>query len=437
MAIRYRLPSENAFDRLMNVTIPGIINQQLAANERQADRESRETIQTNLLNERQADRESRNKRADDEFSLRQNQIIEQDKDRDRQYKLEREKQTFLETQTEKTDRYNTDISAISVIEKTLDYDSRLAKAGSMLSSGSIKSPRAIARLEGIISDIRSVTGSREAEISTALEIGIIDQKAYDSMIGKINSSDDVYNKSYQIIMANEIDKASQPRKLAYNDYQTINKQIASLSTTALTNAQKLESVQPGSVKAVQDQILALQEQKKTIKQELFSTEESSSEYKYSPNTQKVINQMGLSGEIDETILGTLNTEETEELEQYLLLRKAGGEPKPKPKPLPQYDPNTPITGMQIMPQEQPETKQLGFIPSGEFSGEQLNAGRLRKIITQEFNQNRIAESRGLNRVSSEEYTFATNLAKQLGFSSAEELNSEPGIKALRKYYRSI
>ena len=332
---------------------------------------------------------------------------------------------------------NTDISAISVIEKTLDYDSRLAKAGSMLSSGSIKSPRAIARLEGIISDIRSVTGSREAEISTALEIGIIDQKAYDSMIGKINSSDDVYNKSYQIIMANEIDKASQPRKLAYNDYQTINKQIASLSTTALTNAQKLESVQPGSVKAVQDQILALQEQKKTIKQELFSTEESSSEYKYSPNTQKVINQMGLSGEIDETILGTLNTEETEELEQYLLLRKAGGEPKPKPKPLPQYDPNTPITGMQIMPQEQPETKQLGFIPSGEFSGEQLNAGRLRKIITQEFNQNRIAESRGLNRVSSEEYTFATNLAKQLGFSSAEELNSEPGIKALRKYYRSI
>ena len=427
MAIRYRLPSENAFDRLMNVTIPGIINQQLAANERQADRESRETIQTNLLN----------KRADDEFNLRQNQIIKQDKDRYRQYKLEREKQTFLETQTEKTDRYNTDISAISVIEKTLDYDSRLAKAGSMLSSGSIKSPRAIARLEGIISDIRSVTGSREAEISTALEIGIIDQKAYDSMIGKINSSDDVYNKSYQIIMANEIDKASQPRKLAYNDYQTINKQIASLSTTALTNAQKLESVQPGSVKAVQDQILALQEQKKTIKQELFSTEESSSEYKYSPNTQKVINQMGLSGEIDETILGTLNTEETEELEQYLLLRKAGGEPKPKPKPLPQYDPNTPITGMQIMPQEQPETKQLGFIPSGEFSGEQLNAGRLRKIITQEFNQNRIAESRGLNRVSSEEYTFATNLAKQLGFSSAEELNSEPGIKALRKYYRSI
>lgn len=419
MAIRYRLPSENAFDRLMNVTVPEIINKKLAANERQADRESR------------------NKRADDEFSLRQNQIIEQDKDRDRQYKLEREKQTFLETQTEKTDRYNTDISAISVIEKTLDYDSRLAKAGSMLSSGSIKSPRAIARLEGIISDIRSVTGSREAEISTALEIGIIDQKAYDSMIGKINSSDDVYNKSYQIIMANEIDKASQPRKLAYNDYQTINKQIASLSTTALTNAQKLESVQPGSVQAVQDQILALQEQKKTIKQELFSTEESSSEYKYSPNTQKVINQMGLSGEIDETILGTLNTEETEELEQYLLLRKAGGEPKPKPKPLPQYDPNTPITGMQIMPQEQPETKQLGFIPSGEFSGEQLNAGRLRKIITQEFNQNRIAESRGLNRVSSEEYTFATNLAKQLGFSSAEELNSEPGIKALRNYYRSI
>ena len=86
MAIRYRLPSENAFDRLMNVTIPGIINQQLAANERQADRESRETIQTNLLNERQADRESRNKRADDEFNLRQNQIIEQDKDRDRQYR---------------------------------------------------------------------------------------------------------------------------------------------------------------------------------------------------------------------------------------------------------------------------------------------------------------------------------------------------------------
>ena len=46
MAIRYRLPSENAFDRLMNVTIPGIINQQLAANERKADRESREKIQT-------------------------------------------------------------------------------------------------------------------------------------------------------------------------------------------------------------------------------------------------------------------------------------------------------------------------------------------------------------------------------------------------------
>ena len=48
MAIRYRLPSENAFDRLMNVTIPGIINQQLAANERKADRESREKIQTDL-----------------------------------------------------------------------------------------------------------------------------------------------------------------------------------------------------------------------------------------------------------------------------------------------------------------------------------------------------------------------------------------------------
>ena len=146
--------------------------------------------------------------------------------------------------------------------------------------------------------------------------------------------------------------------------------------------------------------------------------------------------MGIRGEIDETILGTLNTEETEELEQYLLLRKAGAA-EPEKTTAPQYDPNAPIAGMEIISQEQPETKQLGFIPSGEFRGNQLNAGRLRKIITQEFNQNRIAESRGLNRIPSEEYTFATDLARQLGFSSAEELNTERGIKALRNYYRNI
>ena len=31
-------------------------------------------------------------------------------------------------------------------------------------------------------------------------------------------------------MADAIDKSSQPRKLAYNDYQTINKRIAALSS---------------------------------------------------------------------------------------------------------------------------------------------------------------------------------------------------------------
>ena len=421
---------EAPLNKLLGITIPEIINKQL-------DRESREKIQTDLLNERRADRDERKQRADDEFSLRQDQINQQDKDRDRQYNLERKKQSFLETQAEKADRYNLDISAISVIEKTPDYNSRLTKANSVLNSGSIKSPRAVARLEGIISDAKSKVKSREAEISTALEIGIIDQKAYDSMITNVNLNDEAYNKSYQIIMANEIDKASQPRKLAYNDYQTINKQIASLSTTALTNAQKLESVQPGSVKAVQDQILALQEQKKTIKQELFSTEESGSEYKYSPKAQSAINQMTSSGEVDESVIGTLNQSELEELEEFMLSKNAGATVEPKKTTAPQYDPNAPITGMEIMSQGQPETKQLSFIPSGEFRGNQLNAGRLRKIITQEFNQNRIAESRGLNRIPSEEYTFATDLARQLGFSSAEELNTERGIKALRNYYRNI
>ena len=436
MAIRYRLPSENAFDKLMNVTLPAVINRQLAANERQADRESREDIQAQILASKEADRIESARRFDAELGLNQDKINREDRDRDRRDKLELRKLDFNQERAEKEDAYNLDISAISVIEKTPDYNSRLTKANSVLNSGSIKSPRAVARLEGIISDAQSKVKSRESEISTALEIGIIDQKAHDSMMANVNLNDEAYNKSYQIIMANEIDKASQPKKLAYNDYQTINKQIASLSTTALTNAQKLESVQPGSVKAVQDQILALQEQKKTIKQELFSTEESSSEYKYSPNTQRVINQMGIRGEIDETILGTLNTEETEELEQYLLLRKAGAA-EPEKTTAPQYDPNAPIAGMEIISQEQPETKQLGFIPSGEFRGNQLNAGRLRKIITQEFNQNRIAESRGLNRIPSEEYTFATDLARQLGFSSAEELNTERGIKALRNYYRNI
>jgi len=169
----------------------------------------------------------------------------------------------------------------------------------------------------------------------------------------------------------------------------------------------------------------------------LDTEETSDGYKYSPNVQRIINKMSSSGAIDESTVGTLSQSELEELEEFMLSRAAGANQESKKTVPPQLDPDAPITGMQIMSQEQPETKQLGFIPSGEFSGKQLNAGRLRQIITKEFNQNRIAESRNLNRVPSEEYTFAADLARQLGFSSAEELNTERGIKALRNYYRNI
>ena len=75
------------------------------------------------------------------------------------------------------------------------------------------------------------------------------------------------------------------------------------------------------------------------------------------------------------------------------------------------------------------------IPSGEFAEQPLTAGRLRKIITSEFNKQRVAEARGIDVAPSQEYQFVTMLARQLGFDSAEDLNSQAGIKALREYYR--
>jgi len=437
MAIRYTLPPENAFDKLMNETLPRVLGDKIAANERAADRASTERIQSDILADRKADRDLRIKTADDRYSLQQQQMILEDRDRNTKNRLERNRQDFLEDKANKEDEYNKDISAVSIIEKIPEYGSRVTRANSVLESGAIKSPRAIARLEGVISDSNAVIASRKAEIGTALEIGVISQKAHDSILQNVNLNDEAYNKSYQIIIADAIDKTSQPRKLAYNDYQTINKRIAALSSTGLANAQKIETVQPGSVQAVRDEITALEEQKKTIKKELLDTEETSDGYKYSPNVQRIINKMSSSGEIDESTVGTLSQSELEELEEFMLSRAAGANQESKKTVPPQLDPDAPITGIQIMSQEQPETKQLGFIPSGEFSGKQLNAGRLRQIITKEFNQNRIAESRNLNRVPSEEYTFAADLARQLGFSSAEELNTERGIKALRNYYRNI
>jgi len=94
MAIRYRLPQENAFDRLMNETLPRIISQQAGANDRKLEREEAARRFDKQMDAQAETELKAQKRWDDEFRLKEDQYRESNKIENRKINLTEDKILF-------------------------------------------------------------------------------------------------------------------------------------------------------------------------------------------------------------------------------------------------------------------------------------------------------------------------------------------------------
>ena len=94
MAIRYRLPQENAFDRLMNETLPRIISQQAGANDRKLEREEAARRFDKQMDAQAETELKAQKRWDDEFKLKEDQYDKSNAIENRKINLTEDKILF-------------------------------------------------------------------------------------------------------------------------------------------------------------------------------------------------------------------------------------------------------------------------------------------------------------------------------------------------------
>lgn len=415
---------ESPINRLLGVTIPQFIEGQLdrQENRRRFDeqiafrREEANRQQANLDKQLEADAAERaeSKRR---FGL--------------QYQQNKESLNYQKTKDKERETYDNEFRIVDQISNIGSYDRRIERANKLKESGAITDQRVLSNLDAIIESSSGIKKDREIDLQTALESGVIDQKSFDIMQSKTGISDSAYNQSYQTVVANAIDKQSQPRKLAFEELKALNKQITYLSGEGMKQARILEATQPGAVQDVENQISQLQSQKQSMVQMLSAGSPSLGAGEYSPQYQSAINKVFRQEDLSTEDIGTLSAEEIEDLERFMLSNRDSTQAPPEEEK-PQLDFTQPFELSVPTPEEAPSKMN---IPSGEFAEQPLTAGRLRKIITSEFNKQRVAEARGIDVAPSQEYQFVTMLARQLGFDSAEDLNSQAGIKALREYYR--
>ena len=426
---------ESPLNKLLNETIPSLLQNEVARQDRlqqieQARFDRLDEIERNQANFEQTRQDNLN------FQNRQlNQQEDQQRYQrrlDRQNRLDFEEQMVLQNRERvKQETRELDSRLINLVNEAGSFTDRINLANQFKTR--VKDPLSVDALDAIINKTETAAGFRQSEIKTLLDSGLINENAYNTLLRNSDQSDEAsYQRVYSTIKSQVMQDISQDDQLDLINLQEVNKGLINLRKEL--NDAKQTDLAANNTEAsdlVNQNIEAL-----TIQRDALIEGIKSRKSPYSPtvktNMQSLVRQKIARGEdFTGEDLKNYTPEQLEEIDSAIK----------------EILPNAPIVTEPlqslsdvIIPQNRQTTikvtaPSVAGVPQG-LVGKQITPATLRRLIKikEEFVPNPRAAQQGIFAQTTPRFEFLDVLARQLGFESAEALNTKEGYRALQSYY---
>jgi len=426
---------ESPLNKLLNETIPSLLQNEVARQDRlqqieQARFDRLDEIERNQANFEQTRQDNLN------FQNRQlNQQEDQQRYQrrlDRQNRLDFEEQMVLQNRERvKQETRELDSRLINLVNEAGSFTDRINLANQFKTR--VKDPLSVDALDAIINKTETAAGFRQSEIKTLLDSGLINENAYNTLLRNSDQSDEAsYQRVYSTIKSQVMQDISQDDELDLINLQEVNKGLINLRKEL--NDAKQTDLAANNTEAsdlVNQNIEAL-----TIQRDALIEGIKSRKSPYSPtvktNMQSLVRQKIARGEdFTGEDLKNYTPEQLEEIDSAIK----------------EILPNAPIVTEPlqslsdvIIPQNRQTTikvtaPSVAGVPQG-LVGKQITPATLRRLIKikEEFVPNPRAAQQGIFAQTTPRFEFLDVLARQLGFESAEALNTKEGYRALQSYY---
>ena len=351
---------------------------------------------------------------------------------DRQNRLDFEEQMVLQNRERvKQETRELDSRLINLVNEAGSFTDRINLANQFKTR--VKDPLSVDALDAIINKTETAAGFRQSEIKTLLDSGLINENAYNTLLRNSDQSDEAsYQRVYSTIKSQVMQDISQDDELDLINLQEVNKGLINLRKEL--NDAKQTDLAANNTEAsdlVNQNIEAL-----TIQRDALIEGIKSRKSPYSPtvktNMQSLVRQKIARGEdFTGEDLKNYTPEQLEEIDSAIK----------------EILPNAPIVTEPlqslsdvIIPQNRQTTikvtaPSVAGVPQG-LVGKQITPATLRRLIKikEEFVPNPRAAQQGIFAQTTPRFEFLDVLARQLGFESAEALNTKEGYRALQSYY---
>tara|TARA_X000001382_G_scaffold130851_1_gene127279 strand:- start:2200 stop:3507 length:1308 start_codon:yes stop_codon:yes gene_type:complete len=426
---------ESPFNKLLNETVPSLLQSAIA---RQDRLQQLEQSRFDRLNEIERAQENFEQTRQDNLNFQNRQFNQQEDQQryqrklDRQNRLDFEEQMVLQNRERvKQENRELDSRLINLVNEAGSFTDRIKLANQF--KNEVKDPLSVDTLDAIINKTETAAGFRQSEIKTLLDSGLINENAYNTLLRRSDQSDEAsYQRVYSTIKSQVMQDISQDDELDLINLQEINKRLINLDKELNDAVQTdLAANNTEASDLVNQNIKALTIQKDALVEEIKSRKSP-----YSPTVktdmQSVVRQKIARGDdFTGEDLRKYTPEQLKEIDSAIkeILPNATIVPEPLQS----------LSNI-IIPQNRQTTIKVTApsvtgVPQG-LVGKEITPATLRRLIKikEEFVPNPRAAQQGIFAQTTPKFEFLDVLARQLGFESAEALNTKEGYRALQSYY---
>jgi hypothetical protein len=426
---------ESPLNKLLNETIPSLLQNEVARQDRLQQIEQARFDRLDEIERNQANFEQTRQ---DNLNFQNRQFAQQEDQQryqrrlDRQNRLDFEEQMVLQNRERvKQETRELDNRLINIVNEADSFTDKKRLANQFKTK--VKDPISVDALDAIINKSNTAAGFRQSEIKTLLDTGLINENAYNILLKSSDQSDEAsYQRVYNRITSQVMQDISQDDELDLVSLQQINKQLINLDKEL--NDAKQTDLAANNTEAsdlVNKNIKAL-----TIQRDALIEGIKSRKSPYSPTVrskvQSMFRQKIASGE-DFTAeeITEMTPQELDELDSVIK--------EQMPNVSTVTEPVQSLSDV-IIPQNRQTTikvtaPSVAGVPQG-LVGKEITPAILRRLIKikEDFVPNPRAAQRGIFAQTTPRFEFLDVLARQLGFESAEALNTREGYRALQNYY---
>jgi hypothetical protein len=428
---------ESPLNKLLGETVPNFLNQELNRQEAirqfnlgREDRLAKARQEQLNIEQNRKDKAANESKQDTRIDKQLKYQRERDQVSDRRYDDNLKRQIGIE---ELAEQRLQDSKLINIVNSKESYDEKISLASKLLEAGRVKEQSSIEELESIINSSKISKKYRLDQLDILRDSDVINEKGFNTLVNSaLRNNESVYQRDYKNITDSAMVDLNQEDKIDLINLEENNKRIAN-AESELNEAFKLDIASNNTEASdrIKDILTQLNVQKTALIGKIKDRKSPFSATMQSKMASRVREKIASGDDFTEKELSEMTMAELAEIESQVKLQAN----------VSSFTSETPTDLSQIMAPQGFQTTIKFTTPSvqgvpNELVGKQITPTILKKLIKtkEDFTPNPRSAMAGIFSETAPKFEFLDVLARELGFESAEALNTREGYRALQQYY---